>query len=418
MDKMNIVVKETLTNLKQKNIPAAPNAYQKEFCKIAKKYDLAIEECLQFKKLISQLSREEQHEIKEKQITTMDDMVPILLNRVATKNVKTLAGLLKDSITPSINVTIDDKLAKFTIKIDNSPELIFEEDIQKEMQNFINKRFEADRKVVKQKTADIARLVTLMGQYLNDAISSSSEGTANVTSIKDELTSIEIDAQGLQELTSLQSKLISAAVSIESEMNEVGKKLSTGKSHVEQLESKINSLEEQLDSAKQESKTDHLTGLLTRRAYDEAAEKIEKGFFRNNAHYALVFFDIDHFKKVNDTYGHEAGDIILSTFAKILKSQTRDVDILGRYGGEEFIALIQYGNVEDVLNYVRRIKQIISENDFLYKNDKIHLTFSAGLTLRADYGSYQSAIQKADVLLYEAKNGGRDQIRLEDGTII
>ncbi len=418
MDKMNIVVKETLTNLKQKNVPAAPNAYHKEFCKIAKKYDFAVEECQQFKKLIAQLSKEEQKEIKEKKVTTMEDMVPILLNRVAKKNVKTLAGLLKDSITPSINVTIDDKLAKFSIKIDNSPELIFEEDIQKEMQNFINKRFEADRKVVKQKTADIARLVTLMGQYLNDAISSSSEGTANVTSIKDELSSIEIDAEGIQELTSLQNKLISAAVSIESEMNEVGKKLSSGKSHVEQLESKINSLEEQLDSAKKESKTDHLTGLLTRRAYDTEAERIEKGFFRNNAHYALVFFDIDHFKKVNDNFGHEAGDIILSTFAKILKSQTRDVDVLGRYGGEEFVALIQYTNVEDVLNYVRRIKQIISENDFIYKNDKIHLTFSAGLTLRADYGSYQSAIQKADVLLYEAKNGGRDQIRLEDGTIL
>ena len=415
---MTAVVKETLTNLRRENKPAVPNAYHKEFCQVAKKYELQVEECIQFKMLISQLSSEEQKEIKEKRIETMEDMIPILLNRVAKKNVKTLAGLLTESATPSINVSLDESLAKFTIKIDNSPELIFEEDIQKEMQKFINQRFEADRKVVQQKTADIAKLVTLMGQYLNDAIQSSSKGSSNLNSIKDEIEAFNIEGDGLQELSDLQSKLISAAVSIESEMNEVGKKLNTGQSHVKELEHKIESLEEQLEHAKKESSTDHLTNLLTRRAYNKEAEQIEKDFERVRSHYAIIFFDIDFFKKINDTYGHDAGDVVLSTFAKILKSQTRDIDILARYGGEEFVALIKYQKIDEVTSYVERIKKIIGDNKFKYQDKKIQITFSAGITLRVDHMTYASAIQKADVLLYEAKENGRDQIRLEDGTVI
>jgi diguanylate cyclase (GGDEF)-like protein len=370
MDKITTVVKETLTNLRSKNIAAAPNAYHKEFCEVAKKYSLKAQDCLQFKQLVEKLSKEEQTELKEKDITTMEELVPVLLNRVAKKNVTQLADLLKDSATPSINVSLDESLAKFTIKINNSPELIFEEDIQKEMQKFITKRFEADRQVVKQKTADIARLVTLMGQYLNDAIHSSSEGSASVTSIKDEISSIEINSDGIQKLTNLQSKLISAAVSIETEMNAVGEKLHSGKSQVEELENKIQTLEEELSTVKKESSKDHLTGLLTRKAYEREAEKVEKNFFRSDAHYAIVFFDIDHFKAINDTYGHEGGDVVLKTFAKILKSQTRVADALGRYGGEEFIAVIQYKEIEEIIMYVTRIKKIIAQNQFIYQDKK------------------------------------------------
>ena len=415
---MTIVVKETLTNLRQRNQCAVPNEYHKEFCQVAKKYELHIEECHQFKKLVEKLSKDEQAQIKEENIQTMEEMIPVLLKRVAKKNVKNLAGLLTKSTIPSINVSLDESLAKFTIKIDNSPELIFEEDIQKEMQNFINQRFEVDRKIVQQKTADIAKLVTLMGQYLNDAIKSSTKGSENLNNIKGEIESFDIKNDGLQELSDLQSKLISAAVSIESEMNEVGKKLDSGHSHVKELENKIESLEQQLEHAKKESSTDHLTGLLTRRAYNDLADQIEKDFERVRSHYAVIFFDIDHFKAINDNYGHEAGDVILSTFAKILQSQTRDIDVLARYGGEEFVALVKYQKVSEVTNYVKRIKKIIADNKFKYNKQSIQVTFSAGITLRVDHMTYASAIQKADVLLYDAKESGRNQIHLEDGTVL
>lgn len=416
--KLNNVVKDTLINLKRKGLPATPNEYHKEFCNVSKTYSLSVKECEQFKTLVSKLSKNEQLEIKSKEICTMEEMIPILLNRVSKDNVNSLAQLFKKSITPSISIDIDEDLKKFSVKIGNSPALLFEEDIQKEMQEFITKRFEADKKIVKQKTSDIAKLLTLMGQYFNDAIHSSGMGSQEVSNIKSQLQSININQSGVEELSLLQSQLIDAALSIENEMSTVGEKLSSGRSEVESLEAKVKKLEKELDKTKEESLKDHLTGLLSRRAYEESVKTIENQFVRNNTQYAVVFFDLDHFKKVNDDYGHHAGDIILSTFAKVLDKNTRDLDIVGRYGGEEFVAIIHFNLKRELLKYLKRIKSIVNENEFLYKKQKIKVTFSAGVSIRNNHNSYDSTIQKADMLLYEAKEGGRNKIVLEDGTVI
>jgi len=416
--KLHDVVKNTLINLKKKGLPATPNEYHKEFCSVSKTFSLTVKECEQFKKLVSKLSENEQLEIKSKNISTIEEMIPVLLNRVSKDNVNTLAELFKKSITPSISIDIDEDLQKFSVKIGNSPALLFEEDIQKEMQSFITKRFEADKSIVKQKTSDIAKLLTLMGQYFNDAIHSSGMGSQEVSNIKSQIQSINMDNTGLKDLSDLQSQLIDAALSIENEMSTVGEKLTSGRSEVESLEEKIKKLEKELDKTKEESLKDHLTGLLTRRAYEESVKSIENQFIRNNTQYAVVFFDLDHFKKINDDYGHHAGDIILSTFAKVLDKNTRDLDIVGRYGGEEFVAIIHFNLKRELLKYLKRIKSIINENEFLYKNQKIRVTFSAGVAIRNDHNSYDSTIQKADVLLYNAKEGGRNKIIMEDGTII
>ena len=418
MDKISDIAQKVLINLENNKIDATPNAYQNEFCKVAKDLKVPVEECKKFKELVKKLNKSEQKEVSDKKIESMDDLVSLLLNRVATKNLDTLADIFKSSIIPSINLELDENLAKFSIKIGNSPSLMFEEDIQKEMQEYITKRFEADQSVVKQKTEDIAKLVTLMGKYLNDAISSSDDGSESVSGIKDKIESLDMKTSNLKELSVLQSKLVSAALSIENEMSAVGEKFKDGKSQVTQLEQKIQKLEEELNSAKKESSTDHLTGLLTRRAFDDEMQKIENRYNRNNTQYAVVFFDIDHFKNVNDTYGHEGGDVILKTFAKVLQKETRELDIVSRFGGEEFVAIIHFNLKRELLKYLKRIKSIISQNKFLYNKEKIQITFSAGTTIRSKYETYTNAIQKADLLLYEAKESGRNKIILDDGTTI
>eukprot|EP01029_Cantina_marsupialis_P009068 TRINITY_DN212584_c0_g1_i3.p1 TRINITY_DN212584_c0_g1~~TRINITY_DN212584_c0_g1_i3.p1 ORF type:complete len:420 (-),score=82.98 TRINITY_DN212584_c0_g1_i3:77-1336(-) len=416
--KVQKVVKETLINLHEKGLVATPNEYRKEFCKLSKVYDLTIEECDLFKNLVDKLSKEEQVEIENNDINTVEDLIHVLLNRVSKDNIDSLAKLFQESITPSISIDLDEDLNKFSVKIGNSPALIFEDEIQKEMQEFITKRFEADKKVVKQKTSEIAKLLTLMGQYFNDAIKSSGDGSKEVSNIKSQIQSMDISDPSLQTLTDLQSKLIDAAKSIEDEMNNVGEQLHSGRSEVESLEQQVQKLQEELEKTRAESIKDHLTGLLTRRAYDESIKKIENNFIRNNTQYAIVFFDIDHFKKINDTYGHDAGDVILSTFAKVLGKNTRDLDVVCRYGGEEFVAVIHFNLKRELLKYLKRIKGIIQENSFLYKNNKIKVTFSAGVAIRNNFNSYESTIQKADMLLYQAKDTGRNRIILEDGTTI
>ena len=418
MQDINPIVKDTLIGLRTKGKAATPNNYHKEFCIVSKKYKFSAKECSEFKKLVERLSESERNEIKNRNIETIEDLIPLLLNRISRKNMSNLSAIMSTALTPSISLELNDSLSKFSLKIGNEPALIFEDDIQKEMQDFINQRYEADKKIVKQKTEDIAKLVTLMGKYLNDAISSSDHTTSSVSNIKGKLQSINMNTNNLSELSKLQSKLIDAASSIEDEMMKVGKNFNSGKSQINALEQEISELKHELDDVKKESKYDHLTKLLTRKAYEVEVKNFESNYDRNSVFYALVFLDIDHFKKINDTYGHDAGNVVLSTFARILHKQTRKIDIIGRYGGEEFICIVHYNSKDDLLHYLQRIKRIVHENDFIYKEDAINIRFSAGVVLRHDHESYEEAIQKADVLLYEAKTQGRDKIILEDGTVI
>ena len=382
MSKLSDITKQTIVNLAQQGIEATPKAYSEEFCILAKEAELTIEECKYF------------------------------------TNISNISSLFQESLKPSIAINISDDLKAFSIKIGDSPSLIFEESIQQEMEKFIEERFEVDKKVVAQKTADIAKLVTLMSRYLGDAIDSNKDGSSNVSSIKDEIQSMDIESSTKDELNTLQTKLVEAAITIENEMTNVTKKLESGHNEVSALEDKIKKLEAELSQSKKESTTDHLTGLFTRRAYDKEMERIEAEYKREGQDYAIVFFDLDHFKKVNDDHGHDCGDVVLKTFAQILLKLTRKTDIIGRYGGEEFVAIIKYTTEEELVQYLTRVKKIVTSNKFKYKDLKLDITFSAGVDLRSKHLNYQDTIQQTDILLYNAKDEGRNQIHLATGTII
>lgn len=417
-NQISTVIKQTFLNLKTKNILATPAEYSKEFCKVAKELTVNVDDCKKFREFVAKLNSVELAEVKKRNITTPEDLIPILLERVAVKNVNTLSEMLSNSLTPSISLQLDEKLAKFNIKIGNSPALIFEEDIQKEMQEFIIQRFASDKAFVKQKTEDIAKLVTLISKYLNDAITNNISGSENVSGIKEQIKAIDISKSQPKDLSELQNRLVSAVENIENEMNLVNQNLEQDKSNVDKLEDRIRSLEKELEEATKESKTDHLTGALTRRAFEKELSRIESNFERNTIEYAVVFFDIDFFKKINDSYGHKAGDVILKTFSKILEKQTREYDVICRYGGEEFVAIVHFKIKRELLSYLKRVKTIVQENKFVYEDKRIQITFSAGIAVRSQYKTYEDAIQKADELLYESKNTGRNRMILDDGKVI
>jgi len=384
---------------------------------VSQSINLSAEESEYFKYILSKLSKNELSR-SDKELETVYDLIDILLQRVEKENIGKMSKLIAQSLRPSISLTISDDLESFSIKIGDSPSLIFEESIQQEMEKFIKDRFEVDKKIVAQKTADIAKLVTLMSKYLGDAIDSNKNGSSKVGNIKDEISSMDIAGTTKDELNNLQTKLVQAAITIENEMNSVNDKLESGRSEVTALENKIKQLEEELNRSKKESATDHLTGLLTRRAYDKEIEKFEENYIRKAENYALVFFDLDNFKKVNDTYGHDCGDVVLKTFAQILQKLTRKTDIVGRYGGEEFIAAIRYKNENELIQYLSRVKNVVTMNKFKYKDLKLAITFSAGVDIRSNHDNYITTIQETDNLLYKAKDSGRNKIILASGTVI
>ncbi|MES2614958.1 MAG: diguanylate cyclase [Bdellovibrionota bacterium] len=167
-----------------------------------------------------------------------------------------------------------------------------------------------------------------------------------------------------------------------------------------------------------ESITDPLTGLFTRRYFEAQIEK-EIARCKNNdlkLSMAILMFDLDNFKNVNDTYGHQAGDYVLEETANILKKTSRRSDILGRYGGEELLVLIFETTPKLATLVAEKFRSTIHEHEYIFDGKKILVTTSIGVTLLSSYeDTKEAAIKRADACLYLAKEAGRNVVVIDFG---
>lgn len=159
---------------------------------------------------------------------------------------------------------------------------------------------------------------------------------------------------------------------------------------------------------------DPLTNTYNRWYLMERFNQIIDNYKRVKNPFSLVILDIDFFKEINDSYGHQAGDYILTNFANIVNQNIRSYDIFGRYGGEEFILLLPDTDKGNAYILVKRILNIIRNKPFIYEDIGIKLTFSSGIIesseISLDKVSVDGLIKVADSRLYEAKQTGRNKI--------
>jgi len=158
------------------------------------------------------------------------------------------------------------------------------------------------------------------------------------------------------------------------------------------------------------SQIDHLTKLYNRRYFMERLEEMMNLLTRGRLNFSIMIVDIDNFKHVNDTYGHNVGDQVLIEFASFLEKETRDSDIVARYGGEEFIVLLHANNFIDVEKFSERLLDSIHKISFSHHELKI--TFSGGCVLTDELKEFNISkmISIADERLYQAKACGKDQV--------
>ena len=168
-----------------------------------------------------------------------------------------------------------------------------------------------------------------------------------------------------------------------------------------------------MDALQESAFRDGLTGLYNRKFLDEHSKKLIPYAKRADINIGVLLLDMDHFKAVNDEYGHDIGDKVLKELARIMTESIRESDLVIRYGGEEFIILLVGVNSEkDALNVANKIGKKVRENEIdVYAGNKLKKTISIGLSMfPADTTSLDSAIKNADIALYEAKNSGRDKV--------
>ncbi|MBF0609633.1 MAG: diguanylate cyclase [Magnetococcales bacterium] len=154
---------------------------------------------------------------------------------------------------------------------------------------------------------------------------------------------------------------------------------------------------------------DFLTGLNNRRYFFEAGKKLFSSAKRQQIHLTTAMLDIDHFKKINDTYGHDVGDLVLKQVAMIAEKHFRTTDIVARMGGEEFAILAVNLSPDKIEQIFDQLRQFVAEEEIMVNDKTIKVTISIGVAAEIE-GDLETTLAMADTMLYKAKNGGRNTV--------
>jgi diguanylate cyclase len=197
---------------------------------------------------------------------------------------------------------------------------------------------------------------------------------------------------------------------------EQNKREQTFEVHINELTARLQALENELKSAKvqlhksqSKAMVDSLTNLPNRGAYDAFILKEYQLFQRYGGDVSLIMCDVDKFKHINDSYGHQAGDKVLQLISKQVKKGTRNTDLLARYGGEEFVVVLPNTNSNHALQVAEKIRQEVAKSPFHFRGVRVQITISCGVASFTKGATIEQVFDAADRALYKAKEDGRNQ---------
>jgi len=324
------------------------------------------------------------------------------------KDLKVVASLMSASFVPSIASSVNDKIAKVSKTIVKDPSLMSSNSMREEIKSIIRLRIALDKASLKDMVVSLDNVLDKLSLQLISLIERTDNSTIEIQEIKKDLESFDLTKEA--DFKTAHKKLFSVAVALEEQTKTLSSDLNEHNQEIGKLSNKVTSLEKELKEAKEASREDFLTKLYNKRALDELLKVKEGEFTRYDRNYSLIMFDIDLFKNVNDTFGHEAGDAVLSAFGKILKSVCRNVDVVGRFGGEEFLAILGETDLKGAKIFGSKVNQRVKKSKFMYKGQRIEVTVSGGIGERKLFPSMKKTLESADEYLYKAKSNGRDRI--------
>lgn len=218
------------------------------------------------------------------------------------------------------------------------------------------------------------------------------------------------DVNSIDELNGVLQNVLEDTRMIGLTVQRTREEFNDSKAKVNQAEQKIQELTSVLEYINEVASEDYLTGTLNRRGMEEALEREFSRADRHNTSLCIAMMDIDHFKKINDALGHSTGDDALAHFAKVIKNVKRATDVLARYGGEEFIIILPNTEQEDAIKVIERVQRRLTKEFFMHSDERVVITFSAGVAQRIGEETPDEIIPRADAALYAAKNAGRNRV--------
>ena len=256
---------------------------------------------------------------------------------------------------------------------------------------------------------ELKKIITILADSLSGLLQSGGDFDSGL----DECVGRLQQAKTLSEVQEIRESLLLQAQGLQTRTRQMVADVRLAQTQVDDANKKIESLKEQMEKVKQEIIIDPLTRTYNRRAYDEKIKQEIMGFQRYSRPTALAIIDIDHFKNVNDTYGHRTGDGVLRVLSEVMKKEIREIDVLARYGGEEFALILPHTSLEQAFDVAERIRQKVEISRFTYKGKPFSVTVSIGVgSLKVD-DTLDSYVERVDQAMYRAKNGGRNRVEGE-----
>ncbi len=217
-------------------------------------------------------------------------------------------------------------------------------------------------------------------------------------------------ADNITELNTILDEVLRETRAIQAEALKSRDRMILARQEVQEAEQRIHSLEAKLQHMSELVREDQLTGSLNRRGLDDVFERETARADRRGTPLCVALLDLDDFKRLNDTYGHQAGDSALKHLVKIVKDTLRSMDVIARFGGEEFLILLPETTVEAASQTMTRLQRELTKHFFLHDNEKVLITFSAGVALRQPNEDQAALVKRADRAMYEAKKTGKNRV--------
>ena len=217
-------------------------------------------------------------------------------------------------------------------------------------------------------------------------------------------------ANDISELESVIAEVMRETHNVQLNAQRSHDELRSAQEKVHQAEGRIRELERELEATSDLVRHDQLTGVLNRRGLDDMFAKEMARTRRHASSLCVGLLDIDNFKKLNDSLGHTAGDQALIHLATVCRQTLRPQDSIARYGGEEFIILLPDTNLTEATHALTRLQRELTKRFFLHDNEKVLITFSAGVTEVLAEDDQTSVVNRADTAMYQAKQSGKNRV--------
>jgi len=323
---------------------------------------------------------------------------------------KSLLGLLRLLVENMTELVIDDRWLHGQIEVVR--EIIEKplsqrtiDDAERRLKEVLFKQSQLKASLFETREA-IKQMLTGFVDHLADFADATSDYHDKIENFASKISA----ADNISQLESVLSEVMRETRDIQINAQRSRDELRTTQQKVRESEARIRELEMELEKTSDLVRHDQLTGVLNRHGLEDMFEKEISRAQRHDTVMCVALLDIDNFKKLNDSLGHDAGDQALIHLSSVCKNTLRPQDTIARYGGEEFVILLPETNLEDAKQVLTRLQRELTKRFFMHDNDKVLITFSAGVTQMTEQDNQGSVIKRADEAMYEAKQTGKNRV--------